>query len=241
MKLHVVFLGLTSAIAAFATVRHVPIQSNLTLQPGQSYTVNIDSEAAEEIGWTAVQARPCTTNCIEVSEPDKIPSTSYATGMGGSKEYKPVSGKIAIQFKNVSQEQVAINVYRMERICDAESCRYFDNTRKGRTQVFKIDEFKSITTSSDGSYSLISGIAMSGRPFRVRVIWFSDDKNALRPACAVWIKHYLDNHTPKEQYRPYVMSGTEVGDEEKLVLRSVDDCVPRADHFGVLSEDEVFK
>jgi hypothetical protein len=241
MKLPVLFLVLTSAATAFATVRHIPIKSGLTLQPGQAYTVSLNVADPVEIGWTAVQSKPCSTNCIEVAELNKIPSYGYATGLGGSKDYTPVSGKIAVEYKNVSQEPVTIDVYRVERICDAESCRFFDNKRKGHTLVFKVDEFKSITSSSDQSYSVISGVAMSGRPFQVRVIWFSDDKNVFRPACAVWIKRYLDNHVPKDHYRPYVISGQSVGDGDNLILRSVDDCVPNAPHFGVLSEDEVFK
>lgn len=235
------FLPLVLVAVAPAAVRHIPIKSGLTLNPGETYTAQIDAIAPVEIAWTVNQAKPCTTNCIEATELTRNTHFGFATGLGGSKEYPPVSGKIAVQYKNISQEPVTIDVYRIERICDAEACRFFDSTKKGHTQVFKIDEFKSITTSDDGSYSLISGIAMSGRPFKVRVIWWWDDKNAIGPNCSRWIKRYLDNHTPKTQYRPYVISGDEVGEGDSLVLRSVDDCVSKADHFGVLSEDEVFK
>jgi hypothetical protein len=233
-------LFLTAATAS-AVVRHLPIKSGVVLQPGQAYTVQLESSQPVEIGWTATQAKPCSTNCIEATELTQNTHFSFATGLGSSKQYSPVDGKIAVQYKNISQAPVTIDIYRVQRICDAEACRFFDSTKKGRTQVFKIDEFKSITTSADGSYSLISGIAMSGRPFRVRVIWWSDDSKAVYLHCAPWIKRYIDNHTPKEQYRTYVLSGIEVGDGDNLVLKSVDDCVPRADHFGVLSEDEVFK
>jgi len=227
--------------AAHAAVRHIPIKSGVVLNPGETYIAQIDSSAPAEIAWTVNQAKPCASNCIEATELTRDTHFGFATAIGGSKEYPPVSGKIAVQYKNISQQPVTFDVYRIERICDAEACKFFDNTKKGHTQVFKIDEFKSITTSSDGSYSLISGIAMSGRPFRLRTIWWSDDKNVMRLSCAVWIKRYVDNHASKEQYRPYVMSGIEVGDGDNLVLKSVDDCVPKAPHFGVLSEDEVFK
>ncbi len=235
------FLLFVLAAPAPAAVRRIPVKSGLVLRPGQAYTAQIESSQPVEIGWTAIQAKPCATNCIEATELTRNTNFGFATALGGSKEYPPVSGKIAVEYKNISQEPVTIDVYRVERTCDAEACQFFDSTRKGHTQVFKIDEFKSITTSSDGSYSVISGVAMSGRPFRLRTIWWSDDKNVMRLSCAVWIKRYVDNHAPKDQYRPYVMSGIEVGDGDNLVLKSVDDCVPKAPHFGVLSEDEVFK
>ena len=230
-----------SVVPASAAVNHVPIKSSLALQPGQAYTVQLDSSVPVEVGWTTSKSTPCSTNCIQVTEITRTPQFSYATGLGGSKEYLPVSGKIGVEFKNVSQQAVTIDVYRIQRVCEAESCKYFDSTKKGHTQVFKIDELKSITTSSDGSYSVISGVAMSGRPFRLRIIWWSDDPKAFYPHCAPWIKRYVDNHAPKEQYRPYIISGVEVGDGDNLILKSVDDCVPNAPHFGVASEDEVFK
>lgn len=235
------FLLLVLAATAPAAVRRVPIKSGLVLNPGESYTAQIEASAPAEIGWTVNQAKPCATNCIEATELTRNTHFGFATALGGSKEYPPVSGKIAVEYKNISQQPVTIDVYRIQRTCDAEACRFFDSTRKGYTQLFKIDEFKSITTSDDGSYSVISGVAMSGRPFRVRVVWWWDDKNAIGPNCSRWIKRYLDNHVPKEQYHPYVISGIEVGDGDSLVLKSVDDCAAKADHFGVLSEDEVFK
>ena len=156
------------------------------------------------------------------------------------KEYPPVSGRVAVQYKNVSQEPVTIDVFRIERICDAKACRFFSSSQKGRWLVFKVDEFKAIITSDDGSYSVISGVAMGGRPFHVRAVWWWDDKTAFSPRCDRWIKRYLDNHTPKEQYRPYVISGQAIGEGNNLVLKSIDTCASRADHFGV-PEGNVFK
>jgi len=80
----------------------------------------------------------------------------------------------------------------------------------------------------------------SGRPFRVRAIWWWDDKTAFHPICAPWIKRYLDNHSPKEQYRPYVLSEQAVGDGDNLVLKSIDTCAAQAPHFGV-PEENVFQ
>ncbi|HEY2466621.1 MAG TPA: hypothetical protein VGI45_02115 [Terracidiphilus sp.] len=227
---------------ACATVRHVPIKSGVVLKPGEMFVAQIEASRTIEIGWTAVQAKSCTTNCVEASQVGGNSHFGFATALGGSKTYEPAGGKVAIEYKNISQEPVTIDVFRIVRICDAESCRFLDNTQKGHTLVFKIDELKSITTSKDESYSVISGVAQSGRPFRFYAVWFTDDKNFmnLEKGCTTWIKRYIDNHTPREQYRPYIIAGQNVGNGDRIVLRSIDDCVPRADHFGV-DPEKVFK
>lgn len=239
MKIIVCLLILAAGVA-HATVRHVPIKSGVVLKPGEAYTAQIESTKPVEIGWKAVQAKPCATNCVEATQVgDRF---GFTTALGGSKSYDPTDGKIAIEYKNVWKEPVTIDVFRLVRICDAESCKFLDNSKKGHMLVFKVNELKSITTSKDESYSVISGIAESGRPFRFYAVWFTDDKTFmnLEKGCTTWIKRYVDNHTPKEQYRPYVIAGQNVGDANNIVLKSIDDCVGKADHFGV-AEKDVFK
>jgi hypothetical protein len=233
------FLSVTTASSA--SVVHVPLKSGLVLQPNQSYILSIDAAGPVEIGWQTANDKPCPTNCIEASDLLRRPSTSFATSLGGSKEYAPVAGRVSVQFTNLSTQPVTIDVYRVRRTCDAEACKFIDKNAAGRALVFKIASFKSITTSKDRSYSIISGTAMSGRPFTVRAIWWSDDKNVFNFHCDVWIKRWLDNNTPPEKYRPYVLSGQSIGNDNNLVLKSIDSCVPNAPHFGILSEASVFK
>lgn len=235
-------LLILSVAVAHATVRHVPLKSGVVLKPGEIYTAQIESPKQVEIGWSAVQAKRCSTNCIEATQVGT--RFAFATALGGSKKYDPIDGKVAIEYKNVSQEPVTINVYRMVRVCDAESCQFVDNSKKGHTLVFKVREFKSITTSKDESYSVISGVAESGRPFRFRAVWYTDDKNFmnLEEGCVTWINRYVNNHIPKEQYRPYIIDGENVGDDNNnIVLKSIAACVGHANHYGVSSEQVVFK
>lgn len=224
--------------ASYAAVVHAPIKSGIVLKPGQSYTVTLDSSAPLEIGWTAVQPKPCPTDCIEATDLNQPIHTSIVTNLGVSKIYKPAKGKVSVEYKNVSTAPVTIDIYRINRTCEAEACRFIDQNTKGSALTFKISEFKSITTSKDGSYSLISGIAMSGRPFAVRAVWWTDDPKAFRFHCDMWIKRWLDSHAPPEKYRPYVLDGEGVGDDKHLVLRHVDSCVPNAPNFGAIN---VFK
>lgn len=226
--------------AVFGAVGHVPIKPGVVLQPNETYTLSVDAAAPMEIGWRVVQARPCVTQCVQVTEVREGIRYSMATSMGSSQEYRPTGGKISVEYKNVSSEPVTIGIFRIERTCEAEACRFLEAGQKGRTLVFKIGEFQSITTSKDGSYSVISGVAMSGRTFRVKAVWWTYEKTDFAINCAPFVKRYLDNHTPKEQYRPYVIAGQTIGEGSDMVLTSVDTCAPKADHFGA-SEQSIFK
>jgi hypothetical protein len=138
----------------------------------------------------------------------------------------------SVEYKNISSEPVTINIYRLQRTCDAEACQFLASGQKGRLLVYKVDEFKTITTSTDESYFVIAGTTTLGRPFRVRVEWWTDDKMA-QFHCAQFIQRYLSNHTQKDQYRPYILSGMAIGEGNDIVLKSIDTCVPKAPNFGV--------
>lgn len=223
-----------------AAVTHIPIKSGVVLKPGEAYTVTLPAAKPVEIGWLSVQAKRCTTNCVQAKDLTGGISYSIATPLGASKEYQPVSGKVSIEYKNVSSQAVTIDIYRVKRTCEAEACKFLPAGQKGRWLVFKVDEFRSITTSKDGSYSTISGVAESGRPFRFRAAWWTEEKPAFSVNCAPFIKRYIENHTPSDQYRPYVISGQAVGEPSNIILTSIDTCAPKATHFGV-PEKNVFK
>lgn len=224
--------------ASHAAVTHTPVKSGIALKPGQTYILKIESATPVEVGWTAVQPKPCSTHCVQATDVNS--GTHIATDIGASTIYNPVGGKIAIEYKNVSTNPVTIDIYRVQRTCEAESCKFIDRNAKPRSLVFKIKQFKSITTSKDGSYSTISGIAMSGRPFTVRAVWWTEDPKGFRFGCEKWIKRWLDNHDPPEKYRPYVLAGSGIGDDNHLVLKFVETCAPNAPNFGAM-ESSVFK
>src|SRR5690348_12175988 len=87
---------------AHATVVHVPLKSGVALKPGEAYTINVEAAGPTEIGWKAVQAKACTTNCVQAAQLMAGVTYSIATPLGAAKKYKPESGKIAIEYKNVS-------------------------------------------------------------------------------------------------------------------------------------------
>jgi hypothetical protein len=225
---------------AHAAVVHVPIKSAVELMPNQAVTVTVEAAEDVEIGWQTLQTKRCTTNCVQATDLTSAISTSVATPIGASLKYKPAAGKVRVEYKNISSDPVTIDIYRVKRTCDAEACKFFKYGEKGRWLVFKVDEFKSITTSSDASYSVMTGIAQGGRPFTVRVVWWTEDSKAVGVNCAPFVKRYLDNKTPKEQYTPYVISGHAVKETPEIVLSRIDTCAPKASKFGV-PEENVFK
>lgn len=226
--------------AARAAVVHVPIKSNLVLQPDEAYTISIDATEPTEIGWLAVQAKPCATNCVQATDVTGGVNYRVATPRGATLKYKPVSGKISVEYKNISTEPVAIDIFVVRRTCEAEACKFLDARQTTSWLVFKVDEFKSITTSEDGSYSVISGVTTTGRAFTVKTVWWTEDKKALAVNCSPFVQRYLDNHAPKSQYSPYIISGQVVSPATGIVLKSIDTCAPKAPKFGV-PEKNVFK
>ena len=226
--------------AAQGAVAHIPIKSGLVLKPGQASTIAVDAAEPVEIGWQAVQAKPCTTDCVQATELTGPTHYSFATSLAASQSYTPVSGRISVEYKNVSKEPVTIDVYRIQRTCEAEACKFLDASQKTRWLVFKVDEFKSIVNSKDGSYSVISGVTLAGRPFSFKAVWWTDDKSALLVNCTPSIERYLESHAPKEKYSPYVISGQGTGEPDNVVLKAIDTCAPKAPNFGV-PEKNVFK
>ena len=240
MRLSILLSLIFWAGTAHGAVVHVPIKSSLVLKPNEAYTITVEATEPIEIGWQAVQAKRCTINCVQATDVTGGINYAIATQLGASRQYTPASGKISVEYKNMSGEPVTIDVYRVQRTCEAEACKFLDEGQKSRWLVFKVDEFKSIATSKDGSYSVISGLTIAGRPFSMRAVWWTDDKTALMVNCAPFVTRYLDDHTPKEQYRPYVISGQAIGEAASIVLKSIDTCAPKAQNFGV-PDKSVFK
>jgi hypothetical protein len=245
----VVFLFVTLwAGAAHATVERLPIKSNLVLKPAETYLVALDTTDPVEVGWT-VQGKACPTNCIQAEEEKELPTGghvqySIAASVGASKVYQPVSGKITIEYKNISNDPVALDIYRLKRVCDSEACKFFAEGQKGRWLVYKVDELKAIETSNDGSYSDISGVVVGGRPFHVKVLWWTDDRMSgsgfLSKSCIRWITKFVNEHTPKEKYGPYILAGHAIGDGSDMVLTSIDNCSGPAPNYHV-PDQNVFR
>jgi hypothetical protein len=242
-----IFVWLWTA-TAHATVERLPIKSSLTLKPGETYHVALDTTEPAEIGWT-VQGKACPTNCIQAEQQNDLPTGghvqySIAASVGASKIYQPVSGKITIEYKNISNDPVTFDIYRLKRICDSEACKFLVAGQKGHSLVYLVDEFQAIQTSNDASYSDISGVAVGGHPFHVKVLWWTDDKMSgsgfLSKSCIRWITKFVTDHWPKEKFAPYILAGQALGDGNGMVLTSIDNCSGPAPNYKV-PDQNLFK
>ena len=85
-------------------------------------------------------------------------------------------------------------------------------------------------------------MAQSGRAFSFKAVWWTDDKTAaLLVNCSPSVTKYTWTHTPKDQCRPYVISGQAIGEAaNNIVLKSIDTCAAKAPNFGV-PDKNVFK
>ena len=172
-----------------------------------------------------MQAKPCITNCVQATE---------VTGGINRDRYSPwrVHGVHA----RAGHHQCLPGAPDRE----AEACKFVDQGQKGRWLVFKIDQFTSIETSKDESYSIISVVTLAGRPFSFKAIWWTDDKrnlgvNSRPPSNGTWTRARRRNATVLTSF-----PGQAVGEADTIVLKSIDTCAPKAPNFGV-PEGNVFK
>ena len=135
-------------------VERLPIKSTLVLKPAETYRVELDAIEPVEIGWT-VQGKACATNCIQADKVNwrYLPAGgqihyTIAASVGASKKYHPVSGKITAEYKNISDDRVTLDIYRIKRVCDSEACKFVAEGQKGHWLVYKVDEFKGIETTT---------------------------------------------------------------------------------------------
>ncbi len=78
----------------YGAVKHIPIRSGVVLKPGVAYTAEVESTKPVEIGWTAVQAKRCTMDCVQMTltSGNLAPATRGGAGAEG-KITRPPMGK----------------------------------------------------------------------------------------------------------------------------------------------------
>src|ERR1700690_3527203 len=115
----------------YGAVKQIPIRSGLVLNPGEAYTAQVESAKEVEIGWTTpAQAKPCATDCIKMTLVSDLHPVSFTAKTGARGKYMPTNGKLVVEYKNISQQAVTIDVFRIERTCEAEACKLFDGSKK---------------------------------------------------------------------------------------------------------------
>ena len=124
-------LIIVGAGTAYGAVKQIPIRSGVVLKPGEAYTAQVESAKPVEIGWAPVQAQPCTMECIQMTLENDHSPPPFSAARGARGNYTPTDGRVVVEYKNVSQQAVTIDVFRIERTCEAEGCKLFDGSKKG--------------------------------------------------------------------------------------------------------------
>ena len=235
MKMIGTLVILVWASSVYASVTNVPIETKIELKPGESRAITLEATVPVEVGWRAVQEHTCTMHCVEAADKSGGFEYTIATDLGASMKYTPVEGKIKIEYRNKADHPVVIDVYKVDRVCDAEACRLLKDSDKGKWLVYKIAQFTAIETSEDQSYSTITGMTTSGHAFTVKAIWWTDNKESPF-RCHQTIAKYVAGNLSADAYAPYILSGKTMGDD-RTILSNIDTCVPKAPHFGVPDEN----
>ena len=72
--------------------------------PNEAVTVTVEAAEQVEIGWLTLQAKRCTSNCVQATNLTSPINTSIATPIGASLKYNPVGRKITVEYKKTSTE-----------------------------------------------------------------------------------------------------------------------------------------
>lgn len=231
---------LLTPLVGKAEVTEEPIHSNIDLKPGETRTYTFEAGEALELGWKATQATPCTTDCIRVTD-TAPPHNTFATKLGGIMKYEPADGKVTLTYANESKQLVTITIYSVKRTCNAASCAFVKGKEAGHSIDIVVGVFKSIATSKDGSYSEITGETVAGKHFTAKLLWWTDDPNSpIIINCSKTIQQYIIKKTPPEDYSPYILPGTLVGDVNDLVVMKLTGCVAHGTNY-VMSESSIYK
>lgn len=237
MVLRRILIGLTVWIVslnAYATEVRSTLQSGVEIKPGEPMVIAIQSQRPMEIGWTVDHAAPCDSPCIGSVDMSSRNKDVLSSDTGASQLYRPKDGTIKIEFRNLIDRPVTIDIYMVEQVCDsgAEACEFLKLDELGDWLVYKIEKFTSIETSKDGSYSKIEGSTTRGKIFTLMAVWWFDGSEENTGECQDEIVRYIQERSPISEYSPYILSGRSAA-KNKSVLVNIDTCAPNGSDFAV--------
>lgn len=221
-------------INAGAAERRVVYQSGVEIRPGEPVVVAIQTGQSMDIGWEVNETSPCDRTCIEAVDMHNRNKSLAASDKGAVRRYESREGKIKIEFRNTIDRPVFIDIYKVENVCDSESeaCEFLKLNELGDWLVFKIEQFVSIETSKDGSYSTITANTSRGKLVFFIVVWWIDEPDEKTEECREEITGYINQGTSFVEYSPYILSGRSVS-KTKSILAYIDTCMANGSDFNV--------
>lgn len=219
----VFLLGLIPSACAARTVEY--FRKDISIASGKTHPFEIQSQDPVTVKWQNKQEPECQDNCVEarqIGNPiDLVVSGQY----GAAYDFQPIDGAIRLEFKNISQQPVVIDIYSEKEVCDAEACEILKS--KGIEYPFDYGEIDfgykrvllarvdKMETSKDGSYSRVQGETIYGTPFDVILIWWLIEQPSFGAMCREWIPK---NAGKEQDGQVYHFSGSTLETPDSLIF-----------------------
>lgn len=228
-----VFLNILLSFSAEATLEDKVIIEGIEISPNESYQLSIKSAAPTRLGVFIDDTTPCKTDCISVLENKS--SIEHKTRNNLFSKFMPEAGVINVQFKNIIESPVKISVHQYIKKCDSEACTFLNSLgikeplNFGRSHgVYKrlrMSSISRIETSSDGSWSNVSGKTVFGNSFKVTIIWWLYDPSR-EISCGKG--KYIQSYKKKMERGdgPTLIAGKLVR-RDQLIFMDIDTCTGR--------------
>lgn len=216
------------------------IETGLIIQPQETKAITIpaDPAGASEIFWQTstgtIKGLECQSNpCIRVYDKN----IDYTTEtFNYQRKFEADEKAIIIELTNIAETPVTIQIQRTVKTCSAESCAYITSTENDDWKVLRAQKINSIRTSTDGSYSHISGTTLLGKSFDEVFVWWTVDKNDTM-SCTTFIQNWIDD--PQSFPAPYILAGGILPQKDTNtahIVMKVDTCTPHGENFN--ADDE---
>ena len=219
-----------------AKVEDKILKDNIKIKPGATYKLTINSKSPVNLGLFVDQESGCETACITIKQPNDASSYEYTTKSNAFSEYHPQSGKIEMNYTNISEKPVVISIHQYIHHCDAEACALLMKmgikepidfaSKNGKFKRLRIASIDTIKTSTDGSWSDVSGTTLFGDPFDVTFIWWLFDPK-IEISCGKG--RYIERYKKKisEGGGPVSIAGNLIYRNRPIFI-NVDTCLGRA-------------
>ena len=203
IRVFIFFVFMPLSFSAHATYEEVEIESGIRIPPKKSYRLELQSSKKLGVRWEVTDMNNCSKDCISVSQVNSSWKMKATSQYGVGYEYNPKDEKIILEYENISDHQVVINILKYKYICDSEACDHMRNLGvkdpinfiSNDTPLFKrirVSKFINIKHSVDKSWSRISGKTESGDLFTADFIWWKFD-----PDQEINCFKYLDRYKKK--------------------------------------------
>lgn len=208
-------ISLVLATNASATITRTDLHINITIKPNEIFEFSLLSKGEVRIGYELIGE--CENPCVELSHKHETNNFNVATNGGLTQDFSPnKSSSIDISFKNISDENQVVTIFKELRICDSEACSLLKN--KGIIDLHNFDvvdwTFKRIVskridsykTSQDNSYTVVKGESIHNTKYEVVLLWWLYQEEPYFSSCLKWISQY-GNYNPPGPAKPKPVKG----------------------------------